>query len=181
MSTLTEHEPQSGGDRGVHSLPIYRRALELLDYNREKGKLYWKYRSWDRQWSSRYAGNEAGCVGGNGYIYIRVTIDDVLYALLAHRLIWVVEHDKLPDFELDHIDQSPRNNRITNLRDVSASTNVRNVTLRSDNKSGHRGVSMRRGMWRAKATRFGKQIHIGDFYTYEDAVKARQKWEADNL
>jgi hypothetical protein len=64
-----------------------------------------------------------------------------------------------------------------NLRIVSASNNVINQTLRSDNKSGVTGVCWfkRRGRWEAYIKVNKKKVNLGYFYKLEDAIVARLK------
>ncbi|WP_424624454.1 HNH endonuclease [Achromobacter marplatensis] len=106
------------------------RARELLDYNSETGIFTWKERDigasacprTSKSWNTRYAGTTAGARGANGYLYIN--FDGRKH--LAHRVAWLVTYGRLPTLELDHMDGDRANNRIANLRDVSASENNEN-------------------------------------------------------
>ncbi len=84
-------------------------------------------------------------------------------------------------FEIDHIQgETTRNdNRKYNLRITTKSQNMMNVGLRSNNKSGVTGViwHKRSGKWRAIIVINGKQIELGLFVNFEDAVKARKEAE----
>lgn len=62
---------------------------------------------------------------------------------LVHRIIWLLSHKEIPDLFIDHIDQNPLNNNISNLRLVSQEINSRNVKKNKNNKSGITGVLIR--------------------------------------
>ena len=57
----------------------------------------------------------------NGYVSIRIQGK----AYLAHRLAWLITYGKMPKKDIDHIDRNRQNNRIDNLREVTASENSR--------------------------------------------------------
>lgn len=60
---------------------------------------------------------------------------------LVHRIIWELFYGKLKDSDiLDHIDGCATNNKIDNLRIVSAAVNSKNCKKRVDNTSGVCGV-----------------------------------------
>lgn len=78
---------------------------------------------------------------------------------------------------IDHINRDKSDNRNSNLRQVSQKINVRNTGISSMNTSGYKGVSPRRGKWRASIVIGAKQIHLGDFPSKEDAFHARIRAE----
>lgn len=84
-------------------------------------------------------------------------------------------------FEIDHKHgESTRNdNRKYNLRITTKSQNMMNVGLRINNKSGVTGViwHKRSGKWRAYIRVNGKQIELGLYDRFEDAVRARKQAE----
>lgn len=98
----------------------------------------------------------------------------------THRLIFLLHHEYTPQY-VDHIDGNPLNNRIENLRPCTKSQNACNQKLRSNSKSGVRGVSWisRNSKWVARVGIEGKQLYLGLFDTIEEATnaveKARQK------
>lgn len=49
--------------------------------------------------------------------------------------------------------------------------------LRSDNKSGHRGVAFKDKKWVARISVSGKEYHLGSFDHKEEAIAAREKGE----
>jgi hypothetical protein len=138
---------------------------EIFDY--QDGNLIWranKHRS--------KKGTIAGSTKTHGYIQIK--LDQKLYQL--HRLIWLWHGKELPE-QLDHIDRNPQNNRIENLRAVTASQNQWN-TIRSDG-----GVSFHKASnkWRARIKIHNKEIYLGVFSDYEQAKQvrdeaARKRW-----
>lgn len=79
----------------------------------------------------------------------------------------------------DHEDRNPFNNRKYNLRHATSSENSQNRGLQSNNRSGYTGVYLepRTGNWYVQIKINGKQVHIGTFYSKEDAIAARLKAE----
>lgn len=97
---------------------------------------------------------------------------------LFHRIV-MGSPDTL--FEIDHkLGEATRNdNRKCNLRISTKSQNMMNVGLKSNNKSGVTGViwHKKRNKWRAYIRINGKQIELGFYDKFEDAVKARKNGE----
>ena len=100
----------------------------------------------------------------NGF-YARYSPDRIY----LHRLIM-----GFPDGLVDHQDGDTLNCRRSNLRIVTPSQSVMNTRIRSDNKSGHRGViwDKARGKWRAEIKVHPRRIHLGRFDLIEDAIAA---------
>ena len=123
------------------------------------------------------AGQIAGGSHNSGYTVIR--FGKRLY--LAHRLAWLYVYGEWPKLHIDHINGIKTDNRISNLRDVTASENMANQhRARSDSVSGVLGVSCscsRKG-WRAQICRSGKVKNLGTFNTKEAAQEAY--WNARN-
>jgi hypothetical protein len=104
------------------------------------------------------------------------------YNTLIHRYIWVFVHGHWPEFNIDHIDGNPMNNRIDNLRDVPQQINTQNNRKpRSNNGSGFLGVHFdkSRGLYKAEITLDGRNRYLGRFKTPEEAhevyLKAKRK------
>ena len=78
---------------------------------------------------------------------------------------------------IDHIDNNPLNNNINNLRFCSHQENSFNTKLSKNNSSGYKGVSfdIKYKQWKSYIIFNGKQIHLGNFNTKEEAIKARVK------
>lgn len=97
---------------------------------------------------------------------------------LMHKLIL---GDVNNDFEVDHINGKPNDNRLNNLRVIQHSNNMKNCKLYHTNSSGHKGVycSKSGSKWKACIGLNGEQIHIGTFVNKQDAIDARKKFEKD--
>lgn len=81
--------------------------------------------------------------------------------------------------KVDHKNRYKYDNRRLNLRVATNSQNGMNIKIREDNVSSVTGVGWRsrNNCWRARITVEGKEIHLGNFNKFEDAVKARQEAE----
>lgn len=79
---------------------------------------------------------------------------------------------------VDHLNGDGLDCRRFNLRLTTGSGNQRNRAAANKNSTtGFRGVSQRRGKWRAHITDRGKFISLGDFDTLEAARAARRAAE----
>jgi hypothetical protein len=118
-------------------------------------------------------GQRAGRPTSTGYW--RISLDRVDYK--AHRLAWFYVYGVWPSGHIDHINRDKRDNRISNLRDVTESENRQNVLLRADNKSGFKGVhfSSRRQRWVAQISHMRRGKNLGAFPTAELAYEAYRK------
>ena len=152
------------------------RLHELLRYDLETGKLFWRSRTaddfssphWMRVWNTKNAGKEAGWVGRDGYR--RLGINRVYF--LSHRVVWVMAYGYWPE-EIDHFDQDRQNNLLTNLRDVPHQVNSMNTSRMRNNTSGCTGVHRNRhGNWGAEFQLQGVRTWLGTFKNFNDAVKA---------
>lgn len=143
-------------------------------YEKDTGKLYWKPKEgngrYEKTFNTRLAGKEITYKTASGYVSIRFCLNGKTYFQVAHRLIWYIENGKIPENFLDHIDGNKENNLISNLRDVTQETNMRNASKRKNNTSGITGVyfSKSRGKWIAQAVG-GNSRHIGVFDSKEEA------------
>jgi hypothetical protein len=132
------------------------RLRELLDYDPATGLFVWLI--------SPRRNVPVGSVAGtlrNGYIRIRIEME----AFSAHRLAWFYMTGEWPPGQVDHIDGNRSNNRWSNLRSATNSINQINGKLRSDSKTGYKGVSKpKRGKkWCARIVVNGKRIFLGMF------------------
>ena len=166
--------------------------LELLRYEPETGKLFWRERSVDwfldgqrtgqgicDRWNNRYAGKEA-FTSKTKSGYAQGSVCDV--PCYAHRIIWTMVHG-IVDGEIDHINGVKDDNRLANLRVVTISENMRNrAASRSHNTSGVLGVSWhaKYEKWRATAFIDGKHKHLGYFDNIDDAAAARKAADEQN-
>jgi hypothetical protein len=148
----------------------------LFKYDPETGKFHWLV---DRKSFGGKAkiGAEVGSLQQNGYLLTRIKG----VPFLLHRLAYLYVTGIFPEETIDHINHIRSDNRWSNLRLVSEIDNGKNVTLRSNNKSGHVGVSWdkTRGMWLAGLgiSNGGKRrfISLGHYADKEDAIRARQQ------
>jgi len=111
-------------------------------------------------------GQKVGDVAGNVSKtrgYRRITVDRKTYSV--HRLVWFMVYGKWPDNEIDHINGVRDDNRIKNLRDVTASINLRNQNIYDNNSSGITGVCWHKATekWQARIYLNGKRKHLGLF------------------
>ena len=101
--------------------------------------------------------------------------------LLAHRVAFFLYHGHYPVWpnSVDHINHDGCDNRIENLREVTAKEQAMNTRLSKLNTSGVKGVSFLkdRNKWRASANIDGKKTNLGTFATMNEAVAARLKVE----
>jgi len=175
--------------KGWNELPNPDVLRDLLHYEPDTGKLFWKKRSQSmfedseksavhkcRIWNSRYAFKEA-FTALSSFGYLRGSIFNRHY--VAHRVIWAIHTEKWPDHEIDHINGNRSDNRIKNLRAVTRSENQKNVKRPENNTSGIIGVSWhsRTRTWRARIGLGGKSKTIGYFLSIEDARLARKAAE----
>lgn len=102
--------------------------------------------------------------------YRAMRVDEKKNPVYMHRQIMgLVPGDGL---EVDHINRNELDNRRENLRVCTREENVRNQAKRITNTSGFKGVSRKRGKWRATIFMNWKQISLGSFDTPELAYEA---------
>jgi hypothetical protein len=156
---------------------------ELVEYDAENGKLFWKARGakWFEQngrngpeasariWNSQFAGKECFIsLDSKGYHK-----GHILWKSVAkHRMIWFIETGKWPKDQIDHINGIITDNRFCNLREVDDAENKKNMPLRKDNKTGHVGLwwDEGRGKYQVRIKVDGKTKHLGRRESYDDAV-----------
>lgn len=165
-------------------LPTPEQLRQLLCYEQETGKLFWKNRPLEMfagsklgadvqcaTWNSRWAGKEAfTATGPNGYRRGRVLSQNHQ----AHRVIWAMLHNAWPDKDVDHINGVRTDNRSSNLRLASRSENLSNTSSRAGSSSRFLGVCWNKQMrkWVAQISHQGKRRGLGYFEREEDAALA---------
>lgn len=136
---------------------------ELFYY--KDGGLYWK----ENRGKNKTKDKRIGWQRPNNYRY--ASINNV--SCMEHRLVFLYHHGYLPAF-IDHIDGNKGNNAIENLREATKQQNEFNKGTNTTNTSGYKGVSYHKGdgKWRATMRVNGKQKHLGNFDTPEEAQAA---------
>lgn len=115
-----------------------------------------------------------GTLRPDGYRKLQINKQQFLF----HRIVFFWHWGWMPEY-VDHFDRDKNNNRIENLRSVTASQNSRNCGLNSRNKSGVRGV-----IWRKEAKHWvsficykKKYMHLYQGPSKNQAIKIRAKAE----
>ena len=151
---------------------LYKKLHRELSYCSITGVLKWKNTGTGRK-------DRAGWTTYDGYRALKINLGIVgeCITILEHRAIWFMCTGFPPKNEIDHINRIRDDNRISNLRDVTASVNSQNKGLYKNNKSGHVGVTYRQdsNKWRATMSVNGKRKTIGCFNNMEDAIAAKLK------
>ena len=153
-------------------LPSQKELQEYFDYKPESGDVYWKI-------SPSRTVKAGSLVGHKSTVgYIVVGLNNKSY--LLHRLIWVLHYGQDPgQYVIDHIDNDPTNNKISNLSVVTDKGNARNRRISKANTSGVQGVSYHKGRnkWHASITKQGQHLHLGSFDNLKEAAAARKQAE----
>lgn len=104
-------------------------------------------------------------------------------AVLLHRYVMSrkLGRDLTSKEYVDHISGVKLDCTRANLRLCTMSQNLANAKIRTDNKSGHRGITLdkRNGHYTAQVYVNCKKYHLGSFKTLEEAVKARRDKELE--
>ncbi|MCC6271167.1 MAG: AP2 domain-containing protein [Microbacteriaceae bacterium] len=150
-------------------------VMQILDYDGATGAFTWKISSRNQV----KVGDEAGTVwvDNKGKSYRRIMINRKAYK--AHRVAWLILTGEFPADQIDHTDGNGLNNAANNLRSVSNAENCKNKRKYKSNASGVVGVS-----WNKRDCKYeayikinGRQIHLGYFESFEEAVAARKSAE----
>lgn len=153
------------------------RLKELFTYSPD-GNLIWKVQKAKRTKIRTIAGWINTDV--HGQKYMNIELDGKSYKL--HRIIFMYHYGFVPK-RIDHIDGNRLNNKIENLREVTASQNAMNSSVRKNSKSGFKNVFLDKtsGKWRVQFKINGKSYSFG---SYEDleladlvAQEARSKYQ----
>lgn len=174
------------------ALPTPDELRQLLRYEPDTGKLFWRERPASfftdgempaeeraSRWNKWRAGQEiAETVLG----YKVVNCEPVLGVrrrIQAHRIIWLLETGEWPDGQVDHIDGNRANNLFSNLRVTDAAGNALNRALTTRNTSGIHGVryNPQRKKWTAQIGYKGRSYNLGRFRSFEEAKAARLEAE----
>lgn len=162
----------------------------FVDYDSASGTFTWRARTADMMqttrrspkvmadvWNSQWAGKPAFMSNKQGYLYANLRGTPIK----AARAAWVfISGDWPPEgLDVDHINGDRGDNRKENLRLVTPTENSRNKRIARNNKSGVSGVRWceQRDRWEAKINGGPNEIHLGSYFTKDEAVAARQAAE----
>lgn len=116
---------------------------------------------------------KVGSRHSQGYVFINLQVKDMVTmkyrgcGVLAHRFIWYLHHGHPPKHTIDHIDNNPENNNITNLRDVTIGQNHFNKPT----TKGYTWCKIAK-KYKAQISLNGELIYLGLFDTKEEARAA---------
>lgn len=119
------------------------------------------------------AGSRVGTRRPDGRVGIR--FDGGRY--LRSRLAWFYVYGRWPVAEIDHINCDYGDDRIANLREATRAQQLMNARIRSDNRSGYKGVvwSKRDKKWVAAIVVLGKYQYLGGYDRPELAHEAYRR------
>jgi hypothetical protein len=145
---------------------------KVIKYDPDTGIFIWI--------KSRKLSIKPGTVAGSAHIegYISINVNGGRH--LAHRLAYLYMEGYFPENDTDHIDRNRKNNKWSNLREVSRSCNTKNSANRKNNTSGITGVSFDKqyGKWNSYITRHnGRRKFIGYYPDLFQAAVARYNAE----
>ena len=136
-----------------YSIPDQSILKSLYQYNPDTGELI-----------SNRTGRNTGWIE-QGYRYITLKGKDYR----AHRLIWMYLHNRWPVDMIDHINGIKTDNRLCNLREVTAKQNAENRNV-VNAISGLKGVlPASKGRWKCQIGHNGKVIYLGTYDSKEEA------------
>ncbi|MBN6819550.1 HNH endonuclease [Methylobacterium organophilum] len=151
----------------------------LLIYDEDTGEFTWRFKpetsAANKGFNSRYAGKPAGHPSADGYL--RIKINRNLYQ--GSRVAWLLKTGAWPEHGVDHRDGDSRNNRWRNLRAATSVENAHNRALSAKNTSRQTGVKFFKKIkkWGAEIMVNYRNIYLGVYERYEDAVAARKNAE----
>lgn len=148
---------------------------QLLIYNPDDGTFRWRRRrevnKMAAAWNRQFAGSRAFVrKAPKGYMQGHISH----IGILAHRAAWAYVHGEWPAGQIDHINGDRSDNRLSNLRVVSASENAKNRE-RKKGREGKVGVTWypRSKSWRVQIGHEGQAISLGYYKDFEKAVAVR--------
>lgn len=165
--------------------------FKRLEYNEDSPTcLVWKtdsFGGYHHQSKLITKGTSAGSNPKNNYCVVPLAGR----TLSSHRVVWILNHGSIQEeMYVDHIAGNKANNKISNLRLVSAKENIRNRSRRTDNKYGFAGVSInhrknRTSRWRAFYYDLdGKQIwkcFSISKYGNDEAFRLACEWRSEQI
>lgn len=146
------------------------RVRALFEYDPATGALTWR--------KARLGCNAGGAAGSVTNRYREIRVDGKHY--VAHRLIWLYVYGRMPAM-IDHANGDGDDNRLSNLRECTASQNSYNARLSKRNRAGIKGVSWcrRTGRWQVHIAAGRKRRFLGRYASLDDARSARERAAAE--
>lgn len=148
---------------------------ELLDYDPDTGVFISKVTRGNRC----KKGSVVGAIKYNKSSDKNYLVTSIFYKkYYMHRLAFLYMVGKFPK-QIDHINGNGLDNSWKNLRNVCNQGNQRNRARAKNNTSGVTGVGWDkiRKLWTAQIQVSRKNIHLGKFSNFDDAVQARKSAE----
>lgn len=141
------------------------RLKKFLEYDPDTGVFTWRVSS-----GKASAGSVAGRSLPSGHI--QIGLDGRRY--YAHRLAWLYVYGNWPSAEIDHVNRSPADNRLSNLREATRQENGAKRSIFSNNTSGVKGVywEMASGKWHARIRVSRELRSLGRFASLDEAAAA---------
>lgn len=138
---------------------------QLLHYAPETGVFTWKASTSKH---IKRVGKRAGSIG------TYVVIGMFCRSYYAHRLAWFYVRAEWPKGQIDHKNRNKIDNRLFNLRDVTAAKNRQNRKLRPG-----QGVCWDAGKqrWYARIQIEGRTLNLGRYKSYKKALVVRKAAE----
>jgi len=141
----------------------------ILNYDPNTGIFTWNKKT-------HHSNDVDDVVGTNLLGYLTVKLKNKNRYL--HRLAFLYIDGCIPK-EIDHLNGNRSDNRFNNLAPTSRQDNMKNKKRYKTNKSGCTGVQYNKKnyRWVARIRVDKKEIHLGSFVSYSDAVDARKNAE----
>jgi hypothetical protein len=166
-----------GNPTDFESFLTWEALVSILSYDSATGEFRWRD---DRNHRVK-VGTVAGSVDtheGSGYRRIEI----LGRGFNASRLAWFYMTKAWPDRLIDHKNGNRSDDRWDNLRPADRLQNGANRATRKDTKSGVNGVyQTASGKWIARCRIGNKRFNLGSYDTIEEAAKARQDFNVENL
>lgn len=110
-------------------------------------------------------GEVRGSKSKDEYIQLGVGVEKKVCSVLAHRYIWWLIHNEIPNV-IDHINHITSDNRLINLRNVNKQQNAFNT------KAKGYYFDTKRKKYRATIRIGSKKVDLGSFITEKEAEQA---------
>ena len=138
---------------------------DYVEIHFEKGQMAFIDKEDYKKVSSYYWG-----INSQGYLHSRIK------GKLVRLHLFILDY---PFKTVDHINRNKLDNRKSNLRECEQKENTKNMSVKKNNSSGVSGVSFNKstGKWRARIMVDRKEISLGHYTSFEQAVKARREGE----